>query len=55
MVTLAHRYEQIWKFEVGCHSSVVSSVLTILRPQVQIPSTPSTLFSICVEIVMRIE
>ena len=28
----------------GRHSSVVSSVPTILRPRVRIPSTPSTLF-----------
>ena len=36
------------------HSSVVSSAPTILRPRVQIPSTPSMLFSICViEIVLR--
>ena len=32
----------------GRHSSMVSSVPTILRPQVQIPSTPSMLFSICI-------
>ena len=37
----------------GCHSSVVSSAPTILRPQVRIPSTPSMLYSICIEIVMR--
>ena len=35
------------------HSSVVSSSPTILRPRVRIPSTPSTLFSICIEIVTR--
>ena len=36
------------------HSSVVSSAPTILRLQVQIPSTPCMLFSICIiEIVMR--
>ena len=35
----------------GRHSSVVSSAPTILRPRVQIPSTSSMLFSICVEIV----
>ena len=39
----------------GCHSCVVSSGPTILRPRVQIPSTPSVLFSICIEIVMRKE
>ena len=32
----------------GHHSSVVSSAPTILRPRVCIPSTPSTLFSICI-------
>ena len=37
----------------GRHSSVVSSTPTILWPQVRIPSTPSMLFSICIEIVMR--
>ena len=38
----------------SCHSSVVSPVPTILRPQVRIPSTSSMLFSICIiEIVMR--
>ena len=38
----------------GRHSSVVLSAPTILRPQVQIPSTPSMLFSICIiEIVLR--
>ena len=44
------------KFDIfgGRHSSMVSSVPTILRPWVQIPSTPSTPFSICIiEIVMR--
>ena len=35
------------------HSSVVSSAPTILRPWVQILSTPSTLFSICIVIVTR--
>ena len=40
-------------FKGGCHSSVVSSAPTILRPQVWIPSTPSMLFSICIEIVTR--
>ena len=37
-----------WK-RLGCrlHSSVVSSVPTIIRPRVQIPCTPSTLISIC--------
>ena len=36
------------------HSSVVSFAPTVLRPQVRIPSTPSTLFSICIiEIVLR--
>ena len=39
---------------MGCrHSSVVSSAPTILFPWVQILSTPSTLFSICIEIVTR--
>ena len=38
------------------HSSVVLTAPTILQPWVQIPSTPSTLFSICIiEIVMRKE
>ena len=38
----------------GRHSSMVSSVPTILRLWVRIPSTPSKLFSICIiEIVMR--
>ena len=37
----------------GRHSSVVSSAPTILWPQVRIPSTPSMLYSICIEIVMR--
>ena len=38
----------------GRDSSVVSSVPNILRPQVQILSTPTMLFSICIiEIVMR--
>ena len=38
----------------GCHSCVVSSGPTILRPRVQIPSTPSALFSISIiEIVSR--
>ena len=36
----------------GRHSSVVSFAPTILRPQVRIPSTPSMLFSICIEIVI---
>ena len=31
------------------------SAPTILRPRVHIPSTPSMLFSICVEIVMKKE
>ena len=31
----------------GHHSSVVLSAPTILRPWVQIPSTPSMLFSFC--------
>ena len=35
-------------FSVG----VVLSAPTILRPRVRIPSTPSMLFSICIEIVM---
>ena len=39
----------------GRHSSVVSSAPTILRPRVRIPSTPSMLFSICIEIVTRKE
>ena len=39
----------------GRHISVVSSAPTILRPRVRIPSTPSTLFSICIEIVSRKE
>ena len=42
-------------FMGGRHYPVVSSVPTILRPWVQIPSTPSTLFSICIEIVTRKE
>ena len=40
-------------FSSGHHSSVVSSAPTILRPRVRIPSTPSMLFSICIEIVTR--
>ena len=43
------------KFKGGRHSSVVLSAPTILQPRVQIPSTPSTLFSICIEIVTRKE
>ena len=39
----------------GRHSSVVLSAPTILWPRVRIPSTPSTLFSICIEIVLRKE
>ena len=40
----------------GCNSSVVSSAPTILWPRVQIPSTSSMLFSICIfEIVTRKE
>ena len=39
----------------GHHSSVVSSAPTILQPRVRIPSTPSTLISICIEVVMRKE
>ena len=40
----------------GRHSSVVSSAPTILRLRVQIPSTPSMLFLICIiEIVTRKE
>ena len=39
----------------GRHSSVVSSAPTILWPRVRILSTPSMLFSICVEIVTRKE
>ena len=39
----------------GRHSSVVSSAPTILRPRVRIPSTPSMLFSIYIEIVTRKE
>ena len=35
----------------GRHSSVVSSVLTIMWPRVQIPSTPFMLFSICIFVV----
>ena len=38
----------------GRHSYVGLSVPAILQPQVQIPSTPYKLFSICIiEIVMR--
>ena len=37
----------------GRHSSMVLSAPTILRPRVWIPNTPSTLFSICIEIVSR--
>ena len=38
----------------GRHSSVVSSAPTILRPRVQVPSTPSMLFSILIiEIALR--
>ena len=40
----------------GRHSSMVLSAPTILQPQVRIPTTPSTLFSICIiEFVMRKE
>ena len=39
----------------GRHSSMVLSAPTILRPRVQIPSTPSMLFSIGIEIVIRKE
>ena len=39
----------------GSHSSVVLSAPTILRPQARIPSTPSMLFSICIEIITRKE
>ena len=34
-----------------CHSSVDSSVPTILPPQVRVPSTPSTLLSFIVKLV----
>ena len=38
----------------GRHSTVVSSLPTILRPRVRIPCTEFKLFSICIiEIVMR--
>ena len=48
--------DKVSESEGGCHSSVVLSAPTILQPQVQIPSTPSMLFSICIiEIVMRKE
>ena len=50
-----HPNQPKYKFWGGRHSSMVSSAPTILWPQVQIPSTPSTLFSICIEIVMRKE
>jgi len=40
--------------EAKYQRSMVSSVPTILRPRVRIPSTPFTLFSICIiEIVMK--
>ena len=40
----------------GRNSSIISHAPTILQPQVRIPSTPSTLFSIfIIEIVMRKE
>ena len=39
----------------GRHNSVVLSAPTILWPWVQIPSTPSMLFLICIEIVARKE
>ena len=49
-------YLKFWvKYDGGRHSSVVSSAPTILRPRVRIPSTPSMLFSICIEIVTRKE
>ena len=47
--------DKVSESEGGCHSSVVLSAPTILQPQVQIPSTPSMLFSICIEIVTRKE
>ena len=38
---------------MGCrHSSVHLSALTILLPQVQVPSTPSTLLSLIVKLVL---
>ena len=41
--------------EGGRHSSMVLSAPTILGPRVRIPSTPSMLFSIFIEIVTRKE
>ena len=47
-------YQNNSKVKNFYHSSMVLSVPTILRPWVQIPSTPFTLFSICIiEIVIR--
>ena len=46
-------WRQVGNYEEQCshknwiHSFVVSSAPTILQPWVRIPSTPSTLFSIC--------
>ena len=39
---------KVLEIECGRHSSVALSAPTILRPRVQIPSTPTTLFSICI-------
>ena len=36
----------------GCHSSVVLSASTILRPWVRIPSKLSMLFSICIIVIV---
>ena len=50
-VTTRHRPTQI--VLAGCrHSSVVSSVPTILLPRVRVPSTPSTLLSLVVKFVL---
>ena len=53
---IGRRYAQTLAQVVGGrHSSVVLSAPTILQPRIRIPSTPSMLFSICIEIVMRKE
>ena len=49
-IEIAGFHSRIWNITDASHSSVVS----ILRPRVRIPSTPSLLFSIGnLEIVMR--
>ena len=59
MSEILKRYQRNLAFNYilgGRHSSVVTSMATILRLQVRIPRSPSMLFSICIiEIVLRIE